>query len=112
MGEWQEKVKAAHDMVSALCRPRGSEGSREWVMSIPADRSRDPDLVIADGLSAAEAHIDALTARAEQAEARLAKVVERIRVEMDEPCLDSCNPKNIVWRLWQDAKTIAEGRDE
>lgn len=55
--EWKNKVKAAHDMVSALCKPRGSHGAREWIMSIPANEAYDPDLVITDGLMAAEKRI-------------------------------------------------------
>ena len=31
-----KKIEIAHNMISALCKPRGSEGSREWTMSIPA----------------------------------------------------------------------------
>lgn len=62
MDGWKEKMKAAHDMVRALCQPRGSEGSRRWVMSIPAKEDYDPDLVITSGLMAAEKEIDALTA--------------------------------------------------
>jgi phosphoserine phosphatase len=45
-------------MVSALCKPRNTEGSREWIMSIPANPS-DPDLVIATALGYAT---DACTA--------------------------------------------------
>jgi hypothetical protein len=44
------RARAASDMVHALCQPRGTEGSREWVMSIPARPSHDPDLVIAASL--------------------------------------------------------------
>lgn len=60
MAEWKVKVDAAHKMVHALCRPRGSPGSREWIMSIPAEPDRDPDLVIAAGLRAAEKEIERL----------------------------------------------------
>ena len=44
------RIDKAHEMVSALCRPRGSEGSREWVMSIPVREDHDPDVVISDAL--------------------------------------------------------------
>lgn len=60
--EWREKVAAAHDMVSALCLPRGSKGSCEWIMRIPADPENDPDLVITSGLVAAEKRIAELEA--------------------------------------------------
>ena len=63
MSDWSEEVKAAHDMVSALCLPRGSKGSREWIMSIPARPDYDPDLVITSGLMAAEKHIKGLEAQ-------------------------------------------------
>ena len=57
---WKIKVDAAYKMVVALCQPRGSKGAREWIMSIPAEPERDPDLVIAAGLRAAEAEIKRL----------------------------------------------------
>jgi hypothetical protein len=41
----------AHAMVSALCKPRGSAGAREWLMSIPAQPDYDPDLVIGRSLN-------------------------------------------------------------
>src|SRR6185369_419320 len=47
--ESQGKADAAQAMIKALCQPRGSEGSREWIMSVPARPDYDPDLVI--GLS-------------------------------------------------------------
>ena len=53
------KIGKASDMVAALCKPRGSEGSREWIMSIPARRDHDPDLVIGDALQAARDFIEA-----------------------------------------------------
>lgn len=43
--------KFAELMVSALCKPKGTVGAREWVMSIPARPTYDPDLVIGDSLS-------------------------------------------------------------
>jgi len=42
--------QAAHDMICALCRPRGSQGHRDWIMSIPAQPDYDPDLVIGQAL--------------------------------------------------------------
>lgn len=69
--EKMERIKRAWDMVLALCKPRGSDGSREWMMSIPARRDYDPDLVIGDGLEAGE---EALTIIAE-----LQADVERLR---------------------------------
>lgn len=47
-----EEIERAFDMVDALCRPYGTEGAREWSMSIPARPKHDPDLVIGDGLFA------------------------------------------------------------
>jgi hypothetical protein len=49
MEQIRDRVNKARKMVSDLCNKR-----REWIMSIPADRERDPDLVIADGLDAVE----------------------------------------------------------
>ena len=45
------KHKFANLMVSALCKPKGTVGARDWVMSIPARPTYDPDLVIGDSLS-------------------------------------------------------------
>jgi len=42
--------QAAQDMISALCQPRGSQGHRDWIMSIPAQLDYDPDLVIGQAL--------------------------------------------------------------
>ena len=58
--DWKTKIDAAHRMVSALCQPRGSAGTREWIMSIPARPDYDPDLVISAGLRAAEAEVKRL----------------------------------------------------
>lgn len=48
--EWIEairsRLKAAHTMVSDLCH-----GRRDWIMSIPAQKDYDPDLVIGASLS-------------------------------------------------------------
>ena len=41
-----QRLQRATAMVSSLCRPRGTEGAREWIMSIPARPDHDPDLVI------------------------------------------------------------------
>lgn len=69
MAELRERIGLAADMVSALCQPRGTEGSRDWTMSIPAEPDRDPDLVIAAGLDAGRTALDALdTAYARAAE--------------------------------------------
>lgn len=48
--EIETQIEKAHAMVSALCKPRGTEGTREWIMSIPAQPDHDPDLVIGAGL--------------------------------------------------------------
>ena len=49
-----EKVDAAIEMVINLCKPKGTVGSREWMMSIPARPQSDPDLVIGDALFSAK----------------------------------------------------------
>ena len=46
----EQRYEAASKMVSALCKPRGSEGSREWIMTIPARPDHDPDIVIGSSL--------------------------------------------------------------
>lgn len=50
----QSEIRADYDMarsyVSRLCQPRGTQGSLEWIMSIPACLD-DPDLVIARSLN-------------------------------------------------------------
>ena len=48
--EIKARYDAAHQMISDLCKPRRSEGAREWIMSIPARPDYDPDLVISDSL--------------------------------------------------------------
>jgi hypothetical protein len=48
-------IRRAHDMVSALC-----DGSRDWIMSIPARPDHDPDLVIGEALRVADAMQEAL----------------------------------------------------
>lgn len=60
-GKWQAHYDAAQAMIVALCKPRGSEGSREWVMSIPAREDRDPDLVIGNALRAMRTEIERLS---------------------------------------------------
>lgn len=52
------RYESALAMINALCRPRGSEGHRDWLMSIPARPDYDPDLVIASGLRAVPTLID------------------------------------------------------
>lgn len=46
----RKRRDAAVEMVSALCKPKYSEGAREWIMSIPARPDYDPDMVIAASL--------------------------------------------------------------
>lgn len=36
----------SQSMIRALCLSRGTAGAREWLMSIPADAERDPDLIL------------------------------------------------------------------
>jgi hypothetical protein len=59
-----KRIDRAMNMVGDLCKPKGSEGSRNWTMSIPARPDYDPDLVIADGLLAGKQAIERLTASA------------------------------------------------
>lgn len=56
--EIQQSLKAAREMVHALCQPRGTKGGRRWVMSIPARRDYDPDLVISKALGDAYGMIE------------------------------------------------------
>lgn len=57
MIDWKAKLQAAHEMVDALCK-----GKREWALSIPVRYDHDPDVIISNGLMAAEAEIEALEA--------------------------------------------------
>ena len=66
-----EAIARARQMITALCKPRGSEGAREWVMSIPANRERDPDLVISDAIRALEAALAEAQRRADGLENEL-----------------------------------------
>lgn len=70
-------IERAADMVSALCAPKGSEGSREWVMSIPARPDHDPDLIIAAGLQAGREAVNTLSSR-EKAYMQMEEALERI----------------------------------
>lgn len=45
-----DKINKAIEMVSLLCLPDSSEGSRRWIMSIPARPDHDPDIIISEGL--------------------------------------------------------------
>lgn len=75
-----KKLVKAHYLVIDLCRPRGTEGSREWVMSIPARPDYDPDIVIGEALrigmrlserlSAARGEIEALKQKSKNALSR------------------------------------------
>lgn len=53
MSEELQKIERALDYVQRLNQPRGTSGSLEWIMRIPAEES-DPDLVIAGALHAAK----------------------------------------------------------
>lgn len=54
-----EAISKAQAMVSALCKPKGHREHRDWMMSIPAQPDRDPDLVIGAALREAKAFIQA-----------------------------------------------------
>jgi len=45
-----QRYEKALDVVVALCLPKGTPGSRQWLMSIPARPDYDPDLVISASL--------------------------------------------------------------
>ena len=49
--EIEEREQKATEMISSLCKPRGMEGTREWIMSIPARPDYDPDLIIGRSLT-------------------------------------------------------------
>jgi hypothetical protein len=57
-----DKIRRAMDMVSALCN-----GSREWIMSIPARVDHDPDIVISEALREAREYIATLTRERDEA---------------------------------------------
>ncbi len=57
-----EKIEKAHQIVSELCR-----GTLRWVMSVPADPNRDPDLIISSALLGARERITALEAQLAEA---------------------------------------------
>lgn len=61
--ELRGKLKAARDMVSALCH-----GDRQWTMSVPAQPNTDPDLVISDGLRAGSTLLSTLSSLKEENE--------------------------------------------
>ena len=56
----KQAIEDAMDMIHNLCKPKGSEGARNWTMSIPARRDYDPDLVISCGLMTAKREIERL----------------------------------------------------
>src|SRR5690606_5584763 len=68
LAEIRERRDRAFDMISALCRPKGSPGSREWIMSIPARPDHDPDLVIGAALKDIDALLAHIDAQAEEIE--------------------------------------------
>jgi hypothetical protein len=69
-----DRLDRAYDVVSAL-----SQGRERWTMSVPPRPDADPDLVIGGALSAAKSAIEALQARAEAADARVARLEGAIR---------------------------------
>lgn len=50
LAEIRARAEKAHQMVVSLCKPRNTEGHRDWLMSIPAQPNYDPDLVIGASL--------------------------------------------------------------
>lgn len=93
--EIERKIKAGLDMVTALCAPKYSEGSRAWIMSIPARPDYDPDLVIAAGLQAGR---DALVLHSELIEAL-------------EKCMPFIDDSEDVYSLFPDSAATKECRD-
>lgn len=73
----RERCDKACQMVSDLCKPKGTAGARDWIMRIPAERDYDPDLVIGDSLQ----DIPAALSRIEELEAEL----RELKGEPDEP---------------------------
>lgn len=53
--ELKAKVEKAHQVIHDLC-----QGKREWIMSIPADRDGDPDLILNDTLMLLEERVKQL----------------------------------------------------
>jgi len=93
-----EQVDAAQDMVRRLCLRRDDPEKREWIMSIPARPSHDPDLVIGAALNA----IPALVAEVERLRAapavvatpELLEAVELVGRFIGKVCPDE---DNYVW---------------
>lgn len=94
-----ERVRARYEqacqMVADLCKPRTHPEHRDWTMSIPARPDYDPDLVIRDSLDDIPKlleRLEAAEARAERAEAELARlrpVVEAARMALDDLLSDA-----------------------
>jgi len=70
LAEIPAKLEAARQMISDLCKPRYTEGHRDWIMSIPTRPNHDPDIVIGEALR----EIPFLLARYDEL-ARLAQAV-------------------------------------
>jgi len=104
MEDWTERVKAAHEMVSALCSHPDSKESRKWIMSIPARPDYDPDLVITSGLMAAEKQIDAITAERDEWKRRLDAVVKDLEPKQGPP--NPTNPTAVDVAIWRESRSI------
>ena len=82
--EFLDEVRGRRDkaqaMIKALCKPRNSEGAREWVMTIPVNKERDPDAVI--GISLRD--IPKLIERITELEKELGDWKDGAEVEADE----------------------------
>lgn len=81
------------DLVSALCLPRDCQGSREWMMTIPVDLDRDPDVVIGDALLAATHALR----RIKMMELRRTEATSRLSNAIGNECLE-----------WKDGQTIQD----
>lgn len=80
------RLYAAHEMVRRLCLRRDDPETKDWIMHIPADPKRDPDLVIAAALDDASALLAALRAHRVSTVERDRLVDELERVRTDHIC--------------------------
>ena len=82
MSDVKRKIDNAIKLVSDLCKPRGSAGAREWIMSIPARPDYDPDIVISDALYSASTEITRLTKQLAESQRQNAELQEAIAAQI------------------------------
>ena len=93
-----DAIEKALDMVCDLCKPKNIAGAKEWIMSIPAQPDKDPDLVIANGLREAKKRIATLE---KQRDNPWISVDERLPESMDDVLVTfiwDASPYNCVAR--------------